>query len=153
MTHLIMYYRLKKYWQLTHFPLFSFADNGLWLRQTGQRPDLDAVRHARVPGPRNHPQQGAQGKSQGLTVEMKWVNETSDPMPHGFTQFHPQIRFPLIAGLQQGGRLVGPGRAHLRDGCRLPALLRRPAHPDLREDRVRQGRIHCTISSDDQPQF
>lgn len=34
---------------------------------------------------------------------------------------------------------MGARRAHVRDGGRLPAVLRRPAHPDLREDRVRQG--------------
>ena len=34
---------------------------------------------------------------------------------------------------------MGDGGAHLRNGCRLPALLRRPAHSDLREDRLREG--------------
>ena len=48
-------------------------------------------------------------------------------------------------GLQQGSGLVGSGCAHLRDGSRLPALLRRPADPDLREDREWQGALPLAL--------
>ncbi len=34
---------------------------------------------------------------------------------------------------------MGPGCPHVRDGGGLSALFRRPAHPDLREDRLGQG--------------
>ena len=49
---------------------------------------------------------------------------------------HPEQR------VQQGRRLVGARGAHVRDGGRLPAFLRRPAHPDLREDRLRTGKTN-----------
>ena len=35
---------------------------------------------------------------------------------------------------------MGARGAHVRDGGRLPAILRRPTHPDLREDRLRTGK-------------
>jgi hypothetical protein len=41
---------------------------------------------------------------------------------------------------------VGPGCPHVRDGGRLPALFRRPAHSDLREDRLGQGSSRSTLS-------
>ena len=47
-----------------------------------------------------------------------------------------------IAGVQQGGGLVGVGRTHVRDGRRLPALLRRPTHSDIRENRLRKGKLN-----------
>ncbi len=52
---------------------------------------------------------------------------------------HPQ------QGLQQGGRLVGAGGTHVRDGGRVPALLRGPAHTDLREDRLGKGECICKV--------
>ena len=48
---------------------------------------------------------------------------------------HPEQR------VQQGRRLVGSRGAHVRDGGRLPAFLCRPAHSDLRKDRLRAGKI------------
>ena len=47
----------------------------------------------------------------------------------------------MISGLQQSRRLVGPWCAGLRNGSRLPALLRRSTHPDLRENRLRKGKF------------
>lgn len=45
-------------------------------------------------------------------------------------------RLPFFIGLQQSSGLVGARRSYVRDGRRLSAILRRPAHPDLREDRI-----------------
>ncbi len=45
-----------------------------------------------------------------------------------------------LVGLQQSCGLVGARRAHVRDGGRLPAVLRWPAHSNLRENRVRTGK-------------
>uniref|UniRef100_A0A1I8FQQ5 Protein kinase domain-containing protein n=1 Tax=Macrostomum lignano TaxID=282301 RepID=A0A1I8FQQ5_9PLAT len=42
----------------------------------------------------------------------------------------------------------GLWRPCLRDGSRLPAVLRRSANPDLREDRLRQGALPSHFSSD-----
>src|SRR6218665_581195 len=47
----------------------------------------------------------------------------------------------LFSGLQQGGRLVGVGCPRLRNGRWLSAVLRRPTDPDLREDRLWEGRL------------
>ncbi len=55
----------------------------------------------------------------------------------------PRARDHPEQGLQQGRGLVGAGRAHVRDGGRVPALLRGPAHPDIREDRRRKGKRKC----------
>lgn len=46
----------------------------------------------------------------------------------------------VCAGLQQGSGLVGPGSAGLWDGCRLPSVLCRPAHPDIRKNCIRKGK-------------
>lgn len=53
--------------------------------------------------------------------------------------FEFNVLLLLSLGLQQGSGLVGAGCTGLWDGSRLPALLCRPAHSDLREDRVRKG--------------
>ena len=46
-----------------------------------------------------------------------------------------------ILGLQQGSGLVGAGGAHVRDGRRVPTLLRRPANSDLWENCLREGKF------------
>ena len=79
-----------------------FADHRLRIRKEGEGEDVDAVRDARVPRARDHPEQR----------------------------------------VQQGRRLVGARGAHVRDGGRLPAFLRRPTHPDLRENRLRTGKTN-----------
>lgn len=50
-------------------PSFSLSLQGhrLWLRQTREGPDLDAVWHPRVPGPGDHPEQGETPLSQILS--------------------------------------------------------------------------------------
>lgn len=47
---------------------------------------------------------------------------------------------------------MGPGSADIRDGGRLPPLLRRPAHPDLWEDCIREGG-YCIRSKPKSPFF
>lgn len=53
----------------------------------------------------------------------------------------PRARDYSQQGLQQGRGLVGARCPRLRDGRRLPAVLRRPADPDLREDRGREATV------------
>ena len=37
---------------------------------------------------------------------------------------------------------MGPGCPDVRDGGRVPPLLRGPAYPNLRKNRLRQGKAH-----------
>jgi len=55
--------------------------------------------------------------------------------------------FGTCAGLQSLGGLVVVRRAHLWDGSRLSAVLRRRTDPDLREDRLWQGTVGVCFSS------
>lgn len=100
--------------------------NRFWLCQTSQRQNLDVVRYTRVPGTRDHSQQG---KKKNTTVVLT---------PLEIKQILNVFSFSLL-GLQQSCWLVGIGRSDLWNGCWISTFLRWSTYSDLWENCIWQG--------------
>ena len=127
--------------------IINISDHRFRVRQASEGANLDPVRDPWVLGARDHPQQGQWPGNIFWAFKIFLNIEILDiSYLLLYLYYLPKIwqltvgsNHVDVAGVQQGGGLVGAGRAYVRDGCRLPALLRWPAHSDLRENCVGTG--------------